>query len=358
MDVDMIFNLLPATRFLQREENLPLRVGCASRTRYGDRWCAVRTLQILMTLSALSFGMANAQPFPTKPVRFVSTAVAGATDTVGRLIANGLTDKLHQQVIVDSRGGANGIIGSEIVARATPDGHTVLISTASFAINPGIYRKLPYSPDDFAPVTLIVTSGGLFLITNPSVPARNVRELIDLAKAKPGEISYGSAGVGNITHMAGELFTIMTGAKFNHVPYKGAAASFTDVLGGHVSFMYSGAIQCAPSVKSGKVRALGFTGPVRSKVLPEVATLDELGLKGYEVQSWYALYAPAKTPKAIVNTLRDAVVAVIREPQNSEQLENWGLTPVGGTPEQFGEFLKKEIAKYQRIVREAHISRS
>jgi tripartite-type tricarboxylate transporter receptor subunit TctC len=122
--------------------------------------------------------------------------------------------------------------------------------------------------------------------------------------------------------------------------------------------MYSGAIQCAPSVKSGKVRALGFTGPARSKVLPEVATLDELGLKGYEVQSWYALYAPAKTPKAIVNTLRDAVVAVIREPQNNEQLENWGLTPVGGTPEQFGEFLKKEIAKYQRIVREAHISRS
>jgi len=358
MDVDMIFNFLTGTRALQSKENLPQRVGCASSTRYGGGWYAVRTLQILMTLSALSFGMADAQPFPTKPVRFVSTAVAGATDTVGRLIATGLTDKLHQQVIVDSRGGANGIIGSEIVARATPDGHTVLISTASFAINPGVYRKLPYSPDDFAPVTLIVTSGGLFLITNPSVPARNVRELIDLAKAKPGEISYGSAGVGNITHMAGELFSIMTGAKFNHVPYKGAAASFTDVLGGHVSFMYSGAIQCAPSVKSGKVRALGFTGPVRSKVLPEVATLDELGLKGYEVQSWYALYAPAKTPKAIINTLRDAVVAVIREPQNSEQLENWGLTPVGGTPEQLGEFLKKEIAKYQRIVREANISRS
>ena len=234
----------------------------------------------------------------------------------------------------------------------------MLISTASFAINPSIYRKLPYSPEDFAPVTLIVTSGGLFLITHPAVPARNVRELIELAKAKPGEISYGSAGVGNITHMAGELFNIMTGTKFNHVPYKGAAASFTDVLGGHVSFMYSGAIQCAPSVKTGKVRALAFTGPVRSKVLPEVATLDELGLKGYEVQSWYALYAPAKTPKAIINTLRDAVVGVIREPHNSEQLENWGLTPVGGTPEHFGEFLKKEIAKYQRIVREAKIARS
>ena len=315
------------------------------------------TMSLFMSITLFA-SVACAQHFPSKPVRFVSTAVAGATDTVGRLIANGLTDKLHQQVIVDSRGGANGIIGSEIVARATPDGHTVLISTASFAINPSIYRELPYSQDDFAPITLIVTSGGLFLIANPAVPARNVRELIELGKTRPGEISYGSAGVGNITHMAGELFDIMTGVHFNHVPYKGAAAAFTDVLGGHVAFMYSGAIQCAPSVKSGKVRALGFTGPVRSKVLPEVATLDELGLKGYEVQSWYALYAPAKTPKAIVNTLRDAVVAVIREPHNIEQLENWGLTPVGGTPEQFGEFLKKELAKYQRIVREANISRS
>ena len=315
------------------------------------------TMSLFMSITLFA-SVACAQHFPSKPVRFVSTAVAGATDTVGRLIANGLTDKLHQQVIVDSRGGANGIIGSEIVARATPDGHTVLISTASFAINPSIYRELPYSPDDFAPITLIVTSGGLFLSANPAVPARNVRELIELGKTRPGEISYGSAGVGNITHMAGELFDIMTGVHFNHVPYKGAAAAFTDVLGGHVAFMYSGAIQCAPSVKSGKVRALGFTGPVRSKVLPEVATLDELGLKGYEVQSWYALYAPAKTPKAIVNTLRDAVVAVIREPHNIEQLENWGLTPVGGTPEQFGEFLKKELAKYQRIVREANISRS
>ncbi len=301
---------------------------------------------------------ASAQNYPGKPVRFVSTAVSGATDTVGRLIASGLTDKLHQQVIVDSRGGANGIIGSEIVARATPDGHTVLISTASFAINPAIYRKLPYSPDDFAPVTLIVTSGGLFLITNPALPARNVRELIELGKSRPGEISYGSAGIGNITHMAGELFDLMTGAHFNHVPYKGAAAAFTDVLGGHVAFMYSGAIQCATAVKSGKVRALAFTGPLRSKVLPEVATLDELGLKGYEVQSWYALYAPAKTPAAIVNTLRDAVVAVIREPHNSEQFENWGLTPVGSTPAEFGDFLKKEIAKYGRIVRDANISRS
>jgi tripartite-type tricarboxylate transporter receptor subunit TctC len=316
---------------------------------------ALRTLPIVF---AFGISAVSAQTFPTKPVRFVSTAVAGATDTVGRLIANGLTDKLHQQVIVDSRGGANGIIGSEIVARATPDGHTVLISTASFAINPNIYRKLPYAPEDFAPVTLIVTSGGLFLITHPGVPARNIRELIELDKARPGQIAYGSAGVGNITHMAGELFNIMTGTKFNHVPYKGAAASFTDVLGGHVAFMYSGAIQCAPSVKSGKVRALGFTGPVRSKVLPEVATLDELGLKGYEVQSWYALYAPAKTPQAIVNKLRDAVVAVIREPQHSEQLENWGLTPVGSTAAEFGEFLNKEIAKYQRIVREANITRS
>jgi tripartite-type tricarboxylate transporter receptor subunit TctC len=314
---------------------------------------------LAVLLCALSAGIATAQSFPAKPIRFVSTAVAGATDTVGRLIAAGLTERVHQQVIIDSRGGANGIIGTEIVAHANPDGYTLLISTASFAINPSIYRKLPYSPlDDFAPVSLIMTSGGLFLITHPSVPAHNIRELIELDKAKPGQIAYGSAGVGNITHMAGELFNIMAGTHFNHVPYKGAAAAFTDVLGSHVSFMYSGAIQCAPSVKAGKVRALAFTGISRSKVLPEVATLDELGLKSFDVSSWYAIYAPAKTPKVIVNYLRDAVVAVVREPQASEMLEGWGLTPVGNTPEQFAEFLRKEIAKYSHIVREAKISRS
>ena len=314
----------------------------------------------LVALAGVAISAAvSAQTFPVKPIRFVSTAIAGATDTVGRLIAHGLTERMRQQVIIDSRGGANGIIGTEIVARANPDGYTLLISTISFAINPSIYAKLPYAPlGDFAPISLVATTSGLFLIVHPSVPARSVKDLIELDTAKPGQISYGSAGVGNVTHMAGELFNIMAGTRLHHVPYKGAAAAFTDVLGAHVSMMFSGAIQCAPYVKSGKVRALGFTGMTRSKVLPDVPTLDELGLKGFDISSWYGLYAPARTPQPIIRYLRDSVVAVVKEPQTSETLESWGLTPVGSTPEQFGEFLKKEIAKYGKIVRAANIARS
>ena len=309
---------------------------------------AHRLLLMLMLMAPLALP-AGAQTFPSKPVRFVSTAVAGATDTVGRLIANGLTDKLHQQVIVDSRGGANGIIGSEIVARATPDGHTVLISTASFAINPSIYRKLPYSPDDFAPVTLIVTSGGLFLITNPSVPARNVRELIELAKAKPGEISYGSAGVGNITHMAGELFNIMTGTKFNHVPYKGAAASFTDVLGGHVSFMYSGAIQCALSVKTGKVRVLATMGANRYKRLPEIPSITE-GVPNYQVPpSLYALLAPLNTARPQLERLALEVKKGLQDPEVNAKLDELGIIPVGTTPDELTTVLTNAIDVVGRI---------
>jgi tripartite-type tricarboxylate transporter receptor subunit TctC len=308
---------------------------------------------------ALAACCATAQDFPTKPIRFVLTAVAGPGDSVGRLIAPGLTERLRQQIIIDGRSGANGTIATDIVAKANPDGYTFLLSTNSFAITPSMYRKLPFdSVRDLAPVTLIATAGGLVMIVHPAVPVTSVKELIELDKANPGKISFGSAGVGNVTHMAGELFNMMAGTKLFHVPYKSAAPALMDLLGGHVSVMFPGTTQVLPHVKAGRVRAIGFTGMARSKVLPEVPTLDELGLKGFDIASWFGLFAPAKIPPRVLNYMRDNVAAVVKDRSTSDMLDSWGLTPVGSMPDEFRVFLKKDMERYVRIVREAKIPQS
>ncbi len=307
----------------------------------------------------LAAACAAAQDFPVKPIRFVLTAVAGPTDSVGRLLANGLTERIRQQIIIDGRAGANGIIATDIVAKSNPDGYTLLLSTNSFAISPSMYKKLPFdSLHDLAPLTLVATAGGLVLVVHPSVPAASVKELIELDKAKPGQITYGSAGVGNVTHMAGELFNMMAGTRLYHVPYKSAAPALMDAMGGHVSVMFPGTTQVLPHVKSGKVRALGFTGMKRSTVLPDVPTLDEVGLKGFDIASWFGLFAPAKIPRRVLDYLHTNIIAVVREPRTSETLDSWGLTAIGSTPEEFMEFLKKDMERYARIVREANIPKS
>ena len=299
---------------------------------------------------------AQAQTFPVKPVRFVSSAVGGPVDGVGRFLANGLTERFKQQVISDGRSGANGIIGTDIVAKANPDGYTLLMTTGSFAINPSIYKKLPYDTlRDFTPVSLAATSGGLVLSAHPSVLPRNVKELIEFDHAKPGQLTFGSGGVGNTLHMAGELFNIMAKTKLTHVPYKGSAPALTDVLGGHISLMFPSTVIATPHVKSGRLRALGFTGLTRSKVLPDVPTIDESGLKGFDVTGWYGLFARAGTPPRVISILQSNVAAVVNAPQAREQLDAWGLSPVGSTPEAFGEFVRHEMDKYARIAREANI---
>ena len=299
---------------------------------------------------------AQAQTFPVKPVRFVSSAVGGPVDGVGRFLANGLTERFKQQVISDGRSGANGIIGTDIVAKANPDGYTLLMTTGSFAINPSIYKKLPYDTlRDFTPVSLAATSGGLVMSAHPSVLPRNVKELIEFDHAKPGQLTFGSGGVGNTLHMAGELFNIMAKTKLTHVPYKGSAPALTDVLGGHISLMFPSTVIATPHVKSGRLRALGFTGLTRSKVLPDVPTIDESGLKGFDVTGWYGLFARAGTPPRVISILQSNVAAVVNAPQAREQLDAWGLSPVGSTPEAFGEFVRHEMDKYARIAREANI---
>ena len=267
-----------------------------------------------------------------------------------------MTERFKQQVISDGRSGANGIIGTDIVAKANPDGYTLLMTTGSFAINPSIYKTLPYDTlRDFTPVSLAATSGGLVLVAHPAVVPRNVRELIEFDHAKPGQLTFGSGGVGNTLHMAGELFNIMAKTKLSHVPYKGSAPALTDVLGGHIALMFPSTVIATPHVKSGRLRAIGFTGLVRSKVLPEVPTIDESGLKGFDVTGWYGLFARAGTPARIVNILQSNVAAVVSAPQAREQLDAWGLSPVGSTPAVFAEFVRREMDKYARIAREANI---
>ena len=313
-------------------------------------------LKIAVVCGCALVSMAQAQEFPVKPVRFVSSAVGGPVDGVGRFLANGLTERFKQQVISDGRSGANGIIGTDIVAKANPDGYTLLMTTGSFAINPGIYKTLPYDTlRDFTPVSLAATWGGLVLVAHPSVVPRNVRELIEFDHAKPGQLTFGSGGVGNTLHMAGELFNIMAKTTLSHVPYKGSAPALTDVLGGHIALMFPSTVIATPHVKSGRLRAIGFTGLVRSKVLPEVPTIDESGLRGFDVTGWYGLFARAGTPARIVNILQSNVAAVVNAPQAREQLDAWGLSPVGSTPAVFAEYVRREMDKYARIAREANI---
>ena len=317
------------------------------------RLCGAAVAALLLTGAAT----AVAQEFPLKPIRFVSSAVGGPVDGVGRFLANGLTERFKQQVISDGRSGANGIIGTDIVAKANPDGYTLLMTTGSFAINPSIYRKLPYDTlRDFTPVSLAATSGGLVLSAHPSVLPKSVKELIEFDHAKPGQLTFGSGGVGNTLHMAGELFNIMAKTKLTHVPYKGSAPALTDVLGGHISLMFPSTVIATPHVKSGRLRALGFTGLTRSKLLPEVPTIDESGLKGFDVTGWYGLFARAGTPPRIIGILQSNVAAVVNAPQAREQLDAWGLSPVGSTPEAFGEFVRREMDKYARIeIGRAHV---
>jgi tripartite-type tricarboxylate transporter receptor subunit TctC len=313
-----------------------------------------------MRACALAFAWlavaAAAQDFPVRPVRFVSSAVGGPVDGVGRFLANGLTERFKQQVISDGRSGANGIIGTDIVAKANPDGYTLLMTTGSYAINPSIYKQLPYDTlRDFTPVSLAATSGGLVLCAHPSIAPRNVKELIEFDHAKPGQLTFGSGGIGNTLHMAGELFNIMAHTRLTHVPYKGSAPALTDVLGGHISLMFPSTVIATPHVKSGRLRALGFTGRARSRVLPEVPTIDESGLRGFDITGWYGLFAPARTPPRIIGILQGNVAAVVNAPQARDQLDAWGLSPVGSTPAEFAVFIRGEMDKYAHIAREANI---
>jgi len=296
---------------------------------------------------------AGAQQYPTRPVRFVVPfAPGGSTDTLARTVGMKLTDALGQQVVVDNRPGANGDIGMMIVAKAPPDGYTIVLGyIANLAIAPSLYAKMPYDPvKDFQPLTQPASSPNV-LTAHPSVPANSLQELIALAKAKPGAVSFASTGVASVGHLTGELINNLAGIRMTHVPYKGSGQAVTDILGGHVQVMFSGFSSTLHHIKAGKLRALAVTGPKRSNALPQVATIAEQGFPGVEATAWYGILAPAGTPKPVVTRLHGEMVKILKLTDVTQKLEGLGFEIVASTPEQLGAYIRSEIKKWEKVVR-------
>jgi len=317
----------------------------------------IKTIYICASLLAAA-DCAIAQTYPVKPVRVVVPFVAGGpTDIQGRMLGEKLGQRLGQQFIIDNRGGANGNIGMELAAKSPPDGYTIVIATVgTWAVNPSLYKQMAYDPvKDFAPIMQVSSSPGV-LVVHPSVPVRNVRDLIALAKSKPGKLDYGSSGVGGFGHISGALFCLMTKTEMVHIPYKSSAPSLTDLIAGQIQVLFNNAISTVPFIKSGQVRALAVTSLKRMQALPQLATLDETGVKGYDNSSWSAVAAPTGTPKDIITKLNSELNQILKLPDIQEKNAAVGADAVGGSPEQFGAYLKSEIAKFARVVKEAKIS--
>ncbi len=316
----------------------------------------LRVLKAGAVLLALTAGTAAADDYPNKPIRLIIPfPPGGSNDVVGRLVARHLSDKLGQQVYVDNRGGAGGTIGTETASKAAPDGYTLLVISLAHAVNPWLY-KLPYDhAKAFVPVASF-GSGTNVLAVNPDLPVHSVQELIALAKQKPGELQYASAGVGSFQHLGGELFKLMAGVDIVHVPFRGGGPAMIDVMGGHTKIVFSSLIQTTPHVKSGQLRALGTGGARRNPVLPDVPTIAEAGVPGYEANNWWGMLAPAGTPPAIVDKLNKAVSAALDAPELQQQFAKEGASVIKMSPDEFGKYIETETAKWGRVVKEGHIT--
>jgi tripartite-type tricarboxylate transporter receptor subunit TctC len=321
-------------------------------------------LRMLFALAAATVpAMSGAQAlskdppaFPVKPIRLVVTfAPGGTTDIQARMLVEKLAPRLGQQILIDNRGGAGGNIGMEIVARAPADGYTLVITVVgTWAVNPHVY-KLPYDVQkDFAPVIHVASTPGV-LVIHPSIPAKTVKELIALARKRPGELAYGTAGLGSFTHISAELFTVMTGTRMTHVPYKGSGPATADLVGGHIQLSFSSAVPAMPQIQSGRLRAIATTGSKRLAVLPDLPTVAEAGVTGYESSTWTAMAAPARTPQAVIERLNREVNAVLQLPDIQERSAAMGSVITGGTPEWFQDYLKSELMKYGKLVKQAGI---
>jgi len=282
---------------------------------------------------------------------------SGSTlDVMARVVAERLTGALGHNIVVDNRPGANGVIGTDLVAKAPADGYTMLMTTGSFTGNQVLVRKLPYDTTrDFAPVTQIARSYGLALVVHPGVQANSVKELVALAKGRPGKLTYGSSGVGNITHLVGELFNTLAGVQITHVPYKGAGPAMTDVLGRQIDMTFVSTVFVQPFIRSGRVRPLALTGGERSPVLPDLPTFKELGYTQFEMTGWYGMWFPAKTPAARVSRIHGVMRAAVAAPEFKAKLDEFGLVGVASSPAEFAAFLRNDIALQTRIVKLAGI---
>ena len=318
-----------------------------------------RLRAVLVTAAALLVALttaAAAQEYPTKPVRMIIPfPPGGSNDVVGRLFATHMSERLGRQVVVDNRGaGAGGIVGTEVVANSPRDGYTVGVISLAHAVNPWLY-KLPYDPiKGFTPIG-ILGSGPAVLTVNPELPVKSVAELVALAKQQPGKLQYAHAGIGSFQHLAGELFKLMAHVDILAVPFKGGGPAMIDVLGGHTQIMFSSLVQTTPHIRSGKLRALGTAGKARSPVLPDIPSIAEAGVPGYEALNWWGLVAPAGTPPGIIARLQKAITEAQDSPELQKQLANEGADVVRMTTPEFGSFMVSEMNKWERVVKEGGI---
>jgi tripartite-type tricarboxylate transporter receptor subunit TctC len=316
------------------------------------KWVPVVSLALLGIVTEAVL----AQGYPTRPIRLVvASSPGGASDILARMLGQKLSEELGQQVVVDNRGGASGVIGTDIVAKAIPDGYTLLIIQPSLTINPSMIRKLPYDAiRDFTPISLVVDAAQIMTV-NPSVPAKNVKDLIALAKSKPGQLNFGSPGVGTSPHLTAELFKLKAGVDMQQVPFKGSGPAFVSLISGEVSAAFSTVLSAMPHVKSGKIRALGVTTLKRVPVVPDVPTMVESGVPDFETSQWFGILAPAGTPRRIVDHLYQALTRGSSSPEVKERLTAQGVEVVNRKPEEFSAVIKRELAQWAGVIKASGI---
>ena len=318
----------------------------------------MRKMRSLLSAAALLLALAApavAQDYPNRPVRLIIPfPPGGSNDVVGRMIGDQLGKQLGKQVIIDNRAGAGGVIGTEIASKAPADGYTLLVISLAHAVNPWLY-KLPYDPiKAFAPIG-VMGSGPNVVAVNPGLPVNSIKELIELAKSKPGDVQYASAGVGSFQHLGGELFKLEAGVDMLHVPFKGGGPSMIDVIGGHTKVVFSSLVQTTPHLKSGKLRALGVGSKERSKVLPDVPSVSEAGVPSYEAVNWWGIVAPAGTPQPIIDRLHAALTAAQDSAEVEKQFASEGAVVVKKSPTEFGAFMVSEMNKWEQVVKKGGI---
>ena len=303
---------------------------------------------------ALTMSFAHAQTYPSKQVRFVvGFPAGGATDVVARAISQNLSEALGQPVVVDNRAGAASNIAAELVATSPKDGHTIFLGTVSLAINPSLYKKLPYNAlKDFTAVSQVTDTPFMF-VTHPSLPVRNVKDFVALARARPGQLNYGSAGNGSGGHLFTAMFSSMAGVNLAHVPYRGASYATTSVLSGETIFMFDNIVTTLPLAKAGKLRALAVTTAKRSRVAEDIPTLAQAGVPGYDANAWFGVFAPAGTPDAVIARLQSEISKIVKIPEIRDRFLALGAEPVGSTPEQFAAFYRAEVVKWAKVVKDS-----
>ena len=320
-------------------------------------------MAVAATVIAAAGGVAAAADartgaYPTRPVRLiVAQSAGGNADFVARMVAGELTKQLGQQFVVDNRGGGGGgVLAAELVARAAPDGYTMLLVGSSFGVNPSLYKKLPYDSErDLAPITLASTASQI-LVVNPSLPVNTVQDLIKLAQAKPGELNFGSSGNGGGPHLAGELFNLMAKTRMTHVPYKGASGSILDLLSGRIQVVFATMPSVMPHTRAGKLRGVAVTSLERSPLFPDLPTISETGLKGFQSGTWQGIFVPRGTPEPVIRLLNREIVAIVKLPEVRKRFDSEGGVPVGNTSQEFAVWLKAEIAQWAKVVKAANIT--